>query len=304
MSKFEVKILGCGSATPTLNHHPTSQVLNIREKLFMIDCGEGTQLQMRKLRVPFPKLNHIFISHLHGDHCFGLMGMISTFDLLGRTADLFIHAEPSLQALLQPQIDFFCSRMAFKVHFEAFNPRENQVIYDDRSLTVSTIPLVHRVPTAGFLFREKQTSAHVIPEMLDFYQVPIRNIARIKAGEDYITANGEVISNARLTRPAQPARSYAYCSDTKYNEKIIPLVEGVDLLFHESTFMESERLRAEQTFHSTARQAATIAQRANVKCLMLGHYSARYLQLHDMLSEAQEIFPNTILANEGLVREV
>jgi ribonuclease Z len=304
MSSFEVQILGCGSATPTLNHHPTSQVLRIREKLFMVDCGEGTQLQMRKYKVSFSRLSHIFISHLHGDHCFGLIGLISTLDLLGRTGDIFIHAEPSLKPILQPQIDFFAAHLAFQVHFEDFNPRASAVIYDDRSLKVTSIPLVHRIACAGFLFEEKQTPAHIIPEMIAFHQIPVKHIADIKAGADYVTPEGKTIPNSHLTRPSEPAKRYAYCSDTAYNEKIIPLVEGVDLLFHESTFMEQDALKAKKTFHSTTKQAATIARKAQVKELMLGHYSARYNQLEPLLLEAKAIFPNTFLANEGVMKKL
>ncbi len=304
MSSFEVQILGCGSATPTLNHHPTSQVLRIREKLFMVDCGEGTQLQMRKYKVNFSRLSHIFISHLHGDHCFGLIGLISTLDLLGRTGDVFLHAEPALKSILQPQIDFFAPHLSFQVHYEDFNPRTSSVIYDDRSLKVTTIPLVHRIPCAGFLFEEKQTSAHILPEMIKFHQIPIKNIAEIKNGADFVTPEGAIIPNRYLTRPSEQAKRYAYCSDTAYSEKIIPLIEGVDLLFHESTFMEEDVRKAEKTNHSTAKQAATIAQKAQVKELMLGHYSARYNHLEPLLAEAREIFPNSFLANEGLSKKL
>lgn len=304
MSAFEVQILGCGSAIPTLNHHPTSQVLRIREKQFMVDCGEGTQLQMRKYKVNFSRLSHIFISHLHGDHCFGLIGLISTLDLLGRTGDIFIHAEPSLRPLLQPQIDFFASRLAFQVHFIDFDPKVSSVIYDDRSLKVTTIPLIHRIACSGFLFEEKQTPAHILPDMVKFYQIPIKALADIKAGKDYVTPEGEVILNNRLTKPSEGAKRYAYCSDTAYNEKIIPLIEGVDLLFHESTFLEDDLQKAQRTFHSTAKQAATIAQKAQVKELMLGHYSARYNNLEQMLAEAKEIFSNTTLGNEGLMKKL
>lgn len=300
MSQFSIKILGCGSATPTLHHHPTSQVLQIREKLFMVDCGEGTQLQMRRYKVNFSRLSHIFISHLHGDHCFGLIGLISTLDLLGRTGDIFIHSEPSLIKILRPQIDFFAPHLSFKVHFETFNPKESNTIYDDRSLTVKTIPLQHRIPCCGFLFEEKPTLAHIIPEVVNFYQIPVKEIPLIKAGADYLCPNGEVVPNKRLTRPAQTPRRYAYCSDTAYSESIIPLIEKVDLLFHEATFKHEDIIRAEHTFHSTTKQAALIAQKADVKQLMIGHYSARYKQPEELRKEAEEIFPNTILANEGL----
>lgn len=300
MEKFELDILGCGSATPTTLHNPSSQVLNIREKLFMIDCGEGTQLQFRRGRLRFGRLNQIFISHLHGDHCFGLIGLISTLALLGRTGSLTIHSVPGLEEVLRPQIDFFCKDNPFQVKIETFDPKKSEIIYEDRSLTVKTIPLSHRVPCAGFLFQEKQKDAHLLADMVKFYNIPLKELTAIKQGADFVTEDGVVVANERLTTPAEPARSYAYCSDTAYNEKIIPIIEGVDLLYHEATFATSEALRAKQTGHSTAAQAAEIAKLANVKKLMLGHFSARYTDNKILLDEAIKIFPNTILANEGL----
>ncbi|MBK5722474.1 ribonuclease Z [Dysgonomonas sp. Marseille-P4677] len=300
MEKFELDILGCGSATPTTLHNPSSQVLNVREKLFMIDCGEGTQLQFRRSKLRFGRLNYIFISHLHGDHCFGLIGLISTLALLGRTGDLTIFSVAGLEDVLRTEIDFFCRDNPFRVKVETFDPKRSEVIYDDRSVSVKTIPLLHRVPCGGFLFQEKQKEAHLLPEMIKFYNVPIRELARIKQGADYITEDGVLIANNRLTKPAEPARSYAYCSDTAYNENIIPIIEGVDLLYHEATFADVDAMRAKQTGHSTAVQAAQIAKMAHVKKLMLGHFSARYVDNQILLDEASKIFPNTILANEGL----
>jgi len=300
MEKFEIDILGCGSATPTTRHNPSSQVINVRDKLFMIDCGEGTQLQLRRSKLRFGRLSHIFISHLHGDHCFGLIGLISTLGLLGRTGDLVIHSVPGLEEILRPEIDFFCKDNPFRVEINSFNPKKSETIYEDRSVTVKTIPLKHRIPCAGFLFQEKEKEAHLIPEMIDFYNIPIKDRPRIKQGADFVTEEGIVIPNNRLTIAAEPARSYAYCSDTAYNERTIPLIEEVDLLYHESTFAESDAIRAKETGHSTARQAAQIAKLANVKQLMLGHFSARYPDNQILLKEAKEIFPNTILANEGL----
>lgn len=300
MDKFELDILGCGSATPTTHHNPSSQVLNIREKLFMIDCGEGTQLQFRRSKLRFGRLNHIFISHLHGDHCFGLIGLISTLALLGRTGDLVIYSVDGLEKVLRPELDFFCKDNPFEVKIETFDPRKSDIIYDDRSVTVKTIPLKHRVPCAGFLFQEKQKEAHLLPEMIKFYNIPVKELSRIKQGEDFVTPDGIVVPNNRLTRPAEAARSYAYCSDTAYNEDIVPLVEGVDLLYHEATFADSDTSRAKDTGHSTARQAGQIAKMANVKKLMLGHFSARYPDNQILLDEAKGVFQDTILANEGL----
>lgn len=304
MEKFEVHILGCGSALPTTRHLATSQVINIREKLFMIDCGEGAQVQLRKSRLKFSRLNHIFISHLHGDHCFGLMGLISTFGMLERTANLHIHCHADLQRILEPQIEFFCKGMPYNVVFELFNPGEQAVIYDDRSVSVETIPLRHRVPCCGFLFREKPTPNHIRRDMIDFYQIPTYLINRIKNGEDYVLEDGTVIPNARLTTPSDPPRSYAYCSDTCYLPRICEQIKGCDLLFHEATFAAADAKRAKETFHTTAPQAAEIAKMAQVKKLVIGHYSARYEDESILLKEASEVFPQTILAQENLKIEL
>lgn len=304
MEKFEVNILGCGSALPTTRHNATSQVVNIREKLFMIDCGEGTQVQLRKSRLKFSRLNHIFISHLHGDHCFGLMGLISTFGMLERTADLHIYSHPDLKVLLNPHLDFFCKGMPYKVIFHDINPAERSIIYEDRSLTVETVPLRHRLPTCGFLFREKPTPNNIIREMTDFYKVPLYMMNRIKNGEDFVTDDGSVIPNSRLTTPSDPPRSYAYCSDTSYIPYITEQIQNVDVLFHEATFTDSEKARAKATQHSTARQAADIALKANAGQLIIGHFSARYETEECLLNEAREVFPNTILANENLRIEI
>ena len=300
MEKFEVNILGCGSALPTTRHFSTSQVVNIREKLFMVDCGEGAQLQLRRSKLKFSRLNHIFISHLHGDHCFGLMGLISTFGLLGRTADLHIHAHKELERLLVPHLDFFCKGMTYDVIFHTIDPSKAEVVYDDRSVMVSTIPLRHRIPTCGFLFQEKQTPNHIIRDMVDFYQIPVFELNRIKNGEDYVCPDGTIVPNHRLTRPSNPPRSYAYCSDTICQDSIIPLIKGVDLLFHEATFAQCDAARAKETFHTTAMQAANIASKAEAKQLVIGHFSARYEDETILLKEAQAVFNNTLLAKENL----
>lgn len=300
MEKFEVNILGCGSALPTTRHFSSSQVVNIREKLFMIDCGEGAQLQLRRSKLKFTRLNHIFISHLHGDHCFGLMGLISTFGLLGRTAQLHIYAHADLEKLLQPQLDFFCKGMTYEVVFHNIDPTQAAVIYEDRSVTVTTIPLRHRIPSCGFLFQEKKTPNHIIRDMIDFYRIPVSQLNKIKNGEDYITEEGVVVPNNRLTTPSAAPRSYAYCSDTLYLKSIIPQIKGADLLFHEATFMSADDARAKETFHSTAFQAAQIAKEAEVKQLVIGHFSARYEDEILLLKESQTVFPQTILAKENL----
>ena len=300
MEKFELHILGCGSALPTTRHFATSQVVNLRDKLFMIDCGEGAQMQLRKSRLKFSRLNHIFISHLHGDHCFGLMGLISTFGLLGRTAELHIHSPKGLEELLTPMLNFFCHTLAYKVIFHEFDTRQTSVVYEDRSMTVTTIPLQHRIPCCGFLFAEKARPNHIIRDMVDFYKVPVYELNRIKNGSDYVTPEGEVIANTRLTRPSDPPRKYAYCSDTIFRPEIVEQLSGVDLLFHEATFAESELARAKETYHTTAAQAARIALEAGVHQLVISHFSARYEDESILLKEASAVFPNTILAKENL----
>lgn len=300
MEKFELHILGCGSALPTTRHFPTSQIVNVRDKLFMIDCGEGAQLQFRKSHLKFSRLNHIFISHLHGDHCFGLLGLISTLNLLGRTAELHIHSPKGLETLLTPMLDFFNRQMTYKILFHEFDTKEPMQIYEDRSLTVTTISLRHRMPCCGFLFAEKRRPNHIIREMVDFYQVPVYELNRIKNGADYVTPEGKTVSNNLLTRPSAPSRSYAYCSDTIYLPSIVEQIKGVDLLFHEATFANEDAPRAKETFHTTAAQAAEIARKAEVKKLLIGHFSARYEDENILLQEASAIFPDTQLAKETL----
>ena len=285
---------------PTTRHYPSAQVLNHRDRFFMIDCGEGAQLQYRRNKMKFTRLQHLFISHLHGDHCFGLIGLISTLGILGRTGELIIHAHADAERVFKPHLDYFCHELPFNVRFNAISPSKNEIIYEDKALRVSTLPLKHRIPTCGFLFEEKEKERHLIGEMIKFYNIPVKEIADIKQGADFITPEGIIIPNNRLTRAADPSSRYAYCSDTIYQNKLISLIEGVDLLYHESTFADDNKARAKETFHSTAIQAATIAQKAQVGKLMLGHFSARYMDDSIFLQEAREIFPDTILANESL----
>lgn len=300
MDKFELNILGCGSALPTTRHFASSQVVNLRDKLYMIDCGEGAQLQFRKSKLKFSRLNNVFISHLHGDHCFGLLGLISTFNLLGRTAEFHVYSPPGLEKMLAPMLDFFCHQMTYKAVFHEFDTKDPYLVYEDRSLTVTTIPLRHRIPCCGFLFAEKQGLNHIVRDMVDFYKVPVYELNRIKNGSDYVTPEGEIIPNSRLTVPASVPRRYAYCSDTIYFPEIVEQIKGVDLLFHEATFANTEAVRAKETFHSTAVQAAEIACAAEVKKLVIGHFSARYDDEDILLAEAKAVFSNTELANETL----
>lgn len=299
MEPFEIHILGCGSALPTTRHNASSQVIKIGNKQFMVDCGEGTQLQLRRYHIHFSFINHIFISHLHGDHCFGLIGLISTFGMLGRTAPLHIYADPKLEELMKPQIDYFCKGMNYPLFFHNIDPTRQQTIYEDNTITVETLPLSHRIPCCGFLFREKPKKRHLIGDVANYYNIPTYMRQSIKDGADFITPEGEVIPNCRLTKEPDPSRSYAYCSDTAPCRFGGGVLDGVDLLYHEATFAESEKERAAQTFHSTARQAAQAAKDAGVKRLLIGHYSSRYDTADVQLDEAREIFPDTIAAEEG-----
>ena len=301
---FKVHILGCGSALPTLRHHASSQVVEVREKVLMLDCSEGTQMQLRKCRVRFTKLSHVFITHLHGDHCFGLIGMISTFGLLGRTAKLHVHGPKALGAELERQIKFFTHDLGFEVVFYPVDTTQRQVVYEDRSITVESIPLEHRVPTCGYLIREKQSLPHIRRDMMDCYQIPASQVGNIKNGADWITADGEVIPNARLVKPANPARCYAYISDTRYMPQLYEQLRGVTTLYHESTYGEDNMQNAEKYHHSTARQAALVARDAGVDKLLLGHYSSRYEDETVLLEEAKSVFENTFLTNEMAVFNV
>lgn len=304
MEKFSVTILGCGSATPSPKHYTSSQVVEMRGKLFMIDCGEGTQIQLRRSRVAFARINHIFISHLHGDHCFGLLGMISSFALLGRTSPLYIHAPQELWTILEPELAFYCKDIEFNVEFQGFAPSAVSVIYEDRSLTVSTIPLKHRVPCAGFLFREKPTADHLDRATADFYGVPQWDYARIKNGGDFTTSDGTVIPHDRLTKPAGTVRSYAYCCDTAFNPSMFQQISGVSAIYHDCTYRQDDADRAEKHFHSTTADAARSALETGAGKLILGHFSARYTDENMLLEEACSIFPATVLAKENLTVDI
>lgn len=298
MEPFRVHILGCGSALPTLRHFASSQVVEVREKLFMLDCAEGTQMQLRRCHVRFTKLSHVFITHLHGDHCFGLIGMISTFGLVGRTATLHIHAPKELGPILDEQIRFFTHDLGYDVEFHAVDTSRRAAVYEDRSVVVESIPLQHRMPCCGYLISEKPSLPHIRREMIDFYQIPTSQINNIKNGADWTTPDGEVIPNSKLVKPADGVRSYAYCSDTRYLPTLHEQLKGVSTLYHESTYGEDMLKNAEKYCHSTARQAAMVARDAGVGKLLLGHYSSRYEDEQVLLREAKEIFENTYLTNE------
>lgn len=301
MEPFKVHILGCGSALPTLRHNPSSQVVEIREKQFMIDCGEGTQTQIRRSRVGFNKVMAIFISHIHGDHCFGLIGMLSSFGLLGRTMPLSIYGPKELGPILDTLLTTFCNDFDYEIKFHAVDTSRQEVVYEDRSLTVETIPLKHRLPCAGYLFREKPTLPHIRRDMIDFYRIPISQINNIKNGASWTDEEGNVIPNSRLTRPADPPRSYAYCSDTCYQPGLADRLKGVTCLYHESTYADEDEDKAQKYFHSTARQAAMVARDAGVGRLLLGHYSSKYNTEDVLLQQAKEVFVESSLTSEGMV---
>lgn len=261
-------------------------------------------MQLRRSYMRFTKLGHVFITHLHGDHCFGLIGMISTFGLVGRTATLHIHAPKELGPILQEQITFFTHDLGFDVKFHPVDTMVRKAVYEDRSIIVESIPLEHRVPCCGYLISEKPTQPHIRPDMLESYDIPRSQVNNIKSGADWITADGDVIPNSRLVTPADPVRRYAYISDTRYMPQLAEQLKGVDTLYHESTYGEDHLKNADKYCHSTARQAAMVARKAGVGKLLLGHYSARYEDEHVLLDEAKEVFENTFLTNEMAVFDV
>ena len=298
--KFEVTILGSNSALPTTKRFPTAQVLNVLERFFLIDCGEGTQIQMKRFRVPMNRINHIFISHTHGDHIFGLIGLLSTYALQGRKADLHIYGHSKLEKLITFQLELLETRKPYKIIFHTIYGKEVQTLFEDEKMIVQSFPLKHgAMPCAGFLFKEKERPRTLISDMLKAYDVPIKFRKALKEGEDFVTEDGDVIPNKRLTTDAPRSRSYAFCTDTAPYAKIMPVIENVDLLYHEATFLKTETKLAKSTYHSTAEQAANVANQANVRKLIIGHFSARFKKLDEHLKEAKEIFLNTDLAEDG-----
>ena len=304
MEPFKIHILGCGSALPTLKHNASSQLIEMRGKCFMVDCGEGAQMQFRRSHIHFSKLNAIFISHMHGDHCFGLMGLLSTLGMLGRTSKLRIYAPKEYATLFRQQVEFFMQTMEYEMEMIPVDTEKQQIIYEDHSLTVETVPLQHRVPCCGFIFREKPTLPHIRRDMIDYYGIPVSQINNIKNGADWTNEDGDIIPNARLVQPADSPRSYAYCSDTRFVPGLKEKVKGVTVLYHESTYTAEQEDRAKIYYHSTARQAATIAAGAGVGTLLLGHYSARYNDEQVLLEEAKAVFDHSILSQEGMVFDV
>ena len=301
---MKLTILGCYSATPRINANPTSQVLEIENHVFLIDCAEGTQVQLRKSKVKFSRIKHIFISHLHGDHFFGLVGLISTFRLLTREADLHIYAPKGLKEIVTLQMKLAKSWTNYNLIFHELESDTSEIIYEDDKVEVYTIPLEHRVYTNGFLFKEKEKERKLdINKALDL-NIDKAYFRKLKQGFDVINESGELIKNKDVTSLGPKPKSYAFCSDTVYNESIIPIIKNTTVLYHESTFLESHKHLAKQTKHSTALEAAKIAKQANVDTLILGHYSNRYDDLELFKTEAQEVFKKVELAKDGKTFEL
>ena len=296
---MKVTILGCYAATPRTLTHPTSQVLEIKNHLFLIDCGEGTQVQLRKQKVRFSKINHIFISHLHGDHFFGLPGLVATFRLLGRVNPLHIYGPKGIKEAVTLLLKLGDSWTNYPLHFHELSSQAPEVVFEDKKVTVTTIPLDHRVYTNGFLFREKVGSRKLEAQAVEAHGIDSCYFQNIKDGKDAQNKAGEIIPNAQLSSDPKPTKSYAFCSDTAYFPKIIAQIKEVTVLYHESTFLESESDLATKTKHSTASQAAKIAESAGVKSLILGHYSTRYDGLQPFKEEAEVYFKPVLLADDG-----
>jgi ribonuclease Z len=301
---FSLTILGTSSALPTSKRNLTAHLVNHDERFFLIDCGEGTQIQLRRYKTKFTRINHIFISHLHGDHVFGLFGLISTLSMMGRKAPLHIYSISKLEDILKSHFAYFQEDIQYPIIFHHFEAKVSQVIYNDKKLEISTIPLKHRIPCVGFLFKELPKSLNIKKETIDFYNLSIKDILRIKNGEDYITPEGKTIPNKQLTSSPILPISYAYCTDTKASDSIEKYINGVTLLYHEATFLAKDAKLAKSTYHSTTEQAANIALQANAQKLIIGHFSSRYKTDDLFLSEAKSIFENTILAEDGLTIQI
>jgi ribonuclease Z len=301
---FSVTILGSSSASPTTSRFQTAHAVNIHERFFLIDCGEGTQMQMMRNNISISRINHIFITHLHGDHIFGLYGLLSTLNLDSRRHELHIYGFGMLEHILNDFLKYFGSEFRYEIIFHAVNVRQNKLIYEDKSITVETIPLKHRVPCCGYIFREKIPERNVRKEMIERYKLSLAEIASIKEGCDLMCNDGTIIPNKELSYYPYVPRSYAFCSDTEYSKKVASIVKNVDLLYHEATFAHELLKTAKKTGHSTTIQAAEIAKQANVKKLVIGHFSSRYKDLQPLLDEARSTFPETYLAKENETFEI
>ncbi len=296
---MKLTTIGCYSATPRISAHTTTQVLESRGHIFLIDCGEGTQMELRKHKVKFNQIKHIFISHLHGDHCFGLIGLISTFRLLNREADLHVYGPKGIKELIMLQMKLSKSWIDFNLIFHELTSLESELIFEDDKIEVHTIPLDHRVYTNGFLFKEKAFDRKLLVDKAEAKHIDVAYYRKLKQGADVLNSHGKLISNADVTTEGIPSKSYAFCSDTAYCEAIIPIIKNVDVLYHEATFLDAHANLCAKTKHSTAKQAAEIAKKSTVGKLILGHYSSRYNNLEDFKTEAQTVFSCVELAEDG-----
>ena len=301
--RFALTILGINAAAPAYGRHPSAQVLQVHNRHYLIDCGEGTQMRMSDFNIPRHKINQVFISHLHGDHVFGLPGLLFSFSLMDRKAPLHLYSPAGLREMILAQLTP-SGALSYPLHFHEVNTASTSIIFEDPLLSVTAIPLRHRIPTIGFLFREKPRPLNIIPEKIETYHLTIEQIKAAKAGEDITLSDGRTIPNMELTLSPPPPRSYAYMSDTMFDESVVPHIHNTDLLFHETTFCEDHADNATLTHHSTARQAALIAKAANVRTLITGHYSSRYPDVQPFLDEARAVFPNSVAGEEGRVYEV
>lgn len=296
---FELTVLGSSSAIPTTSRFPTAQVLNVHERFFLLDCGEGTQIQLRRFSINMSKINHVFISHLHGDHVFGLFGLLSSYNLMGRKSDMHIYAHRDFEPTLEHYRKHFGVDMSFDIIFHPFTAVHQMEIYSDKHLTVEIIPLRHSIPVVGFLFREKKKMLNIRKEVIEKYALGIKDIRNIKTGLDHITADGHVIPNTELTLPPFKNRSYAFCTDTLCFSKLKAVLQDVDMLYFEATFSAKDKKLAKLTGHSTSEQAALLAKQANIGKLLIGHFSTRYKSITPLLKEARSIFPNTEAVADG-----
>lgn len=297
--KFEVTILGSSSATPIFNRNPTAQALNINERLYLIDCGEGTQQQLLRFDIKASRIDYIFISHLHGDHYLGLVGLLSSLHLNGRSKPLYIYCPEPLKEIIELQFKYSETTIQYPIEYTFTDPAKPVLLIENQDIIIESIPLDHRIACTGFLFRQKKRLRKLIKEKIEAMNIPIEYYSRLKKGEDYTDAKGKLYKNDELTIDSDRPRAYAYCSDTLYNENYFNQIEGADLLYHEATFMHQMLDRAMETHHTTAYQAADVAVKTNAQKLLIGHFSARYKTLNELLDEARAVFPETELAIEG-----
>lgn len=301
---FEVTLLGTNAALPAHGRHPSAQLVNLQDNYILVDCGEGTQMRLQEHKIKWGRINWILISHMHGDHVYGLVALLTSYNLLGRTSPLSIYGPVELKKFIEDQLQRSYTQLNFPIEIHIVDPTKFEKVFENKVMEFWSVPLHHRIPTNGYLIKEKKRQPNIRPEMIEKYQLSIPQILAVKAGKDLTLPDGDVIANDLLVKPASLPRSYAYCSDTMYEESIVPYINEVDLLYHESTFLDADQERAIFTKHSTASDAAKIAKQAKVSKLILGHFSSRQKDIKLFEEEAKKIFPNTIAGEEGMVIEI